>query len=151
MDLRHFDPAKLGSVPREWLSPAKMALSIFFDFFKTLYLHQKHIFCKSGNVKLLGLVCFMILRRKIYYTTICFFKRFVFNFSLNFWLLRANLWKHWQSCKIPQKKRNFMKKLFLYRRTPIQNLYFKRKSKKTLFSAFNCFAQIYGNTDRAAK
>ena len=83
MDLRHFDPAKLGSVPREWLSPAKMALSIFFDFFKTLYLHQKHIFCKSGNVKLLGLVCFIILRRKIYYTTICFFKSFVFNFSLN--------------------------------------------------------------------
>ena len=83
MDLRHFDPAKLGSFPREWLSPAKMALLIFFDFFKTLYLHQKHIFCKSGNVKLLGLVCFIILRRKIYYTTICFFKSFVFNFSLN--------------------------------------------------------------------
>ena len=55
----------------------------FFRFFKTLYLHQKHIFCKSGDDKLLGLVCFIILRRKIYYTTICFFKSFVFNFSLN--------------------------------------------------------------------
>ena len=77
MDLRHFDPAKLGSVPREWLSPAKMALSIFFDFFKTLYLHQKHIFCKSGNVKLLGLVCFIILNRKIFITTLCFLQKSV--------------------------------------------------------------------------
>ena len=97
MDLRHFDPAKLGSVPREWLSPAKMALSIFFDFFKTLYLHQKHIFCKSGNVKLLGLVCLIIWSRKIFFTTLCFFKSFVL----------VEIWKMSFSCGnpwIPQER-----------------------------------------------
>ena len=63
--------------PRNRLIPARMSHSrknSSFDFFKPLNLRQKHIFCKSGDDKLLGLVCFIIWRRKIFFTTFCFIK-----------------------------------------------------------------------------
>ena len=112
--------------------PARMSHSrknVSIDFFKPLYLRQKHIFCKSGDDKLLGLVCFIIWRFKIYFTTLCFFKSCIFNFSLNFLLLCAKWRKHWQSPKIHQKKRNFMKKLFLLCGSH-QKFIFQEKIKK---------------------
>ena len=82
---------------QNWLIPARMAHSRengsfdFFYFLKTLYLHQKHIFCKSGDDKLLGLVCFIIWSHKIFFTTLCFFKSFVL----------VEIWKMSFSCGNP--------------------------------------------------
>ena len=50
--------------------------NVSIDFFKPLYLRQKHIFCKPGDDKLLEMGCFIIWRLKTYFTTFCFFKSF---------------------------------------------------------------------------
>ena len=64
------------------------------NYLKFVFLHQKSIFCKTGNVKLLEIVYFNYMNPKMSWKAFGLIRSFVFNFSYDYLFLLVMQRKH---------------------------------------------------------